>query len=265
MKGSVKLFFCLLIAFSVFSCRLSAQGTNQGTGTQQPVATTTLDAASMGATSQANKEMAPGPSSGYTQNEETYSLEKAISTYNDRYCPPETPIREIDQTSLIRLVRVELIKRSELQKYENMVLVDGKVYEKEKEDKEPEKPQEPTRPGKPGQKNLFGAIESAGDELEQNKTRGKSEGNKKPEQTLKLKRRKIIYRDKENQLKEMEMHSPPRFPAKKKAVIGKRGKKIKDYATTIMVPKESDGEKSDSSAFDDMPSADAWIDEGPGQ
>ncbi len=264
MKGSVKSVFFLLIAFSVLSGQCMAQSANgQTPNNQNPVATTTEDLSSLSQTSaKSQNEKATESASGYTQDEDTNSLEKAVSTFNEQYCPPEPPIRQIDQEALLRLIKAELIRRADLDKYEKMVLVDGKVFKKE--EKKDEKPvQEPKpQPSKATSKNLFGSIETAGEEIDQNKTRGQTDGNIKPEQVLKLKRRKVVYRDKDNQLKEMEMHSPPKFPAKKKKVIGKRGRKIKDFATTIMVPKDTDGEKSDLSAFDDMPSADAWIEEG---
>ncbi|MFZ5951030.1 MAG: hypothetical protein ACOYXC_10015 [Candidatus Rifleibacteriota bacterium] len=258
MQGLLRSVLASVIFASLVTVNLYAQG---NPGDKPPVATESqeLDKASLSST----KAETPGaPEAGLTQNDETRSLEKAVSTFNQQYCPPETPIRQIDQESLLRLIRAELIKRSELEKYQKMVLVDGKVFTKE-EKKEEEKPQDnPQKPAKPTKNNLFGAIDSAGKELEEKKVRGETTGNKKPEQLLKLKRRKIIYRDKENELKEMEMYSPPKFPAPKKKVVGKRGKKIKDFATTIMVPKNTDGEKSDLSAFDEMPSSDAWLDEG---
>ncbi len=76
---------------------------------------------------------------------------------------------------------------------------------------------------------------------------------------LALKRRKITYRDRENQLREMELYSPPKFPVKKKDIAGKKGRKVKDYATSILVPKNVD--PKDAAAFEEMPSADGWIDE----
>ncbi len=267
MKGFVKSVFFLLIAFSVLSGACLAQGTsNQNPNNQNPVATTTEDLSSMSSTrAKSQNEKANESASGYTQDEDTNSLEKAVSTFNEQYCPPEPPIRQIDQEALLRLIKAELIMRADMKKYEKMVLVDGKVFKKEEKKEEEPRIEPKPQPSRATSKNLFGAIETAGDEIEQDKTRGQTEGNKKPEQVLKLKRRKIVYRDKYNQLKEMEIHSPPKFPAKKKQVVGKRGRKIKDFATTIMVPKDNDGEKSDLSAFDEMPSADAWIEEGNSQ
>ncbi|MDD3146116.1 MAG: hypothetical protein PHD82_02335 [Candidatus Riflebacteria bacterium] len=203
--------------------------------------------------------------SQFTQNNDSMSLEERIAIFNKRYCPPETTITEITDFSLARLVKVELIKRSELDTFKNMVIINGKVYVKE--DKPAAKPEpkpgkEPkTEPiGKAG-KNLFGELEAACDQLAQNKNRGQTDGNKKPERVLELKRRKITYRDKENQLREMEVYSPPKFPAKKKALAGKKGKIVKDYATSILVPKNQQGSTKDITAFDDMPSADAWLDD----
>lgn len=110
-------------------------------------------------------------------------------------------------------------------------------------------------------RNLFGDFVTTCGELEDNKIRGNTEGNKKPEKTLPLKRRKVIYRDRENQLREMEVYSPPKNPAQKKNIAGKKAKKVKDYATTILVPK--DVSSRDAAAFEDMPSADNWVDDNP--
>ncbi len=256
MQGLLRSILASIIFVSLVTGNIYAQG-SAGGKPEAPVATEPKD---LKKSSFPSTKAAPlgAPESELTQNAETRNLENAVSTFNLQYCPPEIPIRQIDQESLLRLIKAELIKRSELEKYQKMMLVDGKVYTKEEKKKE-EKPQKPTKPTK---NNLFGAIDSASQELEEKKVRGETTGNKKPEQQLKLKRRKIIYRDRENELKEMEMYSPPKFPAQKKKLTGKRGKKIKDFATTILVPKNNDGEKSDLSAFDEMPSSNAWIDEG---
>ncbi len=232
---------------------------NEATGTQElkkenPAETSSLSAQSSKAEPQ------------YTQNKDSMSLEERIAVFNKRHCPPETIITEITDFSLARLVKAEMIKRTELEAFKNMVMINGKVYVKEEKSDDPNpepKPGNDTKPkpiGKVGN-NLSGELEAACDQLAQMKTRGQTEGNKRPEKILELKRRKITYRDRENQLREMEVYSPPKFPAKKKAIAGKKGKLVKDYATSILVPKNQQGNTKDITAFDSMPSADAWLDD----
>lgn len=181
------------------------------------------------------------------------TLQEKIAAFNKQFCPPEKEIDEINEFNLARLEKAELIKPADLDKYREMVMDNGKVLLKSEK-----------LIGKPG-KNLIGSFDTACEELKDRKNRGATKGNQKPERLLKLKVRRIVYRDQENQLKEMEMYSPPRFPAKKKKIAGKKGKLIKDYATTIMVPKDGTENASKTAVFEDMPSADSWLDDGEGQ
>lgn len=201
-------------------------------------------------------------SAGYSQNQETSTLEEKISQFNQQFCPPEKTIDEINDFNLTRLARAELIKRADLDKYREMVLVDGKVYfKKDSQDPDPQDKPKPEKPiGKAG-KNLIGSFDIACEELKNKKNRGETKGTQKPAQILKLKKRRVVYRDQENQLKEMDLYSPPKFPAKKRKIAGKKGKLIKDFATTIMVPKDGTANASNTTEFEDMPSADSWIDE----
>lgn len=257
----------LLCSLFIFVSTFAYAQTDPDNG-QQLIASDTIDDSNgFSSASQVSKEASSvaGSSEGYTENSDTRSLEKSIEVFNEQFCPPETAINEINDFTLIKLIKAELIKRADMQRYKDMVFVDGKVFLKEKKvEEEPvDKPKKPKPMGKAG-KNLTGSFEAACEQLGKKKTRGKSAGTKKPERILKLKPRKIIFRDREGNLRNMEMYSPPKFPSKKKKLLGKRGKKIRDYATSIMVPKNEDGEKSDLTAFDDMPSADAWLDEGEG-
>lgn len=251
--------FCLGLFLSVVfpCCEVFAQ---QLPGQQQPTATETQGIESASTMSNTNaKGNNAADTSQYTQNADSMSLEESVSVFNQRYCPPENPITEISEFSLMRLARAELIKRSDIERYRNMVMVDGKVYVKdEKANPDPDGKPDNKPVGQPG-KNLLGDFVATCGELEDKKIRGNTEGNKKPEKTLPLKRRKVIYRDRENQLREMEVYSPPKFPAKKKNIAGKKAKKVKDYATTILVPK--DVSSKDAAAFEDMPSADNWVDD----
>lgn len=224
-------------------------------GDKPPVASGTEQADPISATSKANAPKDGAQNNDYTQNPDSMSLEEKIAIFNKEFCPPETQITEISEFNLLKLARAELIKRAEIEKFKDMMIVDGKVYVKN--EKPAEKPD--NKPKGEAGKNLLGDFTTSCEELKEKNTRGQTDGNKRPEKVLELKRRKITYRDGDNQLKEMEVYSPPKFPAKKKDIAGTKGKKVKDYATSILVPKNVD--PKDAAAFDDMPSADAWLDD----
>ena len=222
-------------------------------------------------------------------------LQEKIRVFNLEFCPPQEPIEEINPETLSRLVEAELIKKDDINaNYDQLTMVDGRVYPKGEEPKPESQPQpepepqpqpepqpdpipeqdpEPApnpnppkpKPQPPVGRNLTGALDAACADLENQQTRGETEGNKKPQNYLPLKRRRVTYRDQQNQLKQLEVFSPPRFPAKKKDIREKKGKKIRDFATTIIVPKDTDGQGVDKSAFEDMPSADDWLDDEGGQ
>lgn len=260
LKKNLCLGLGLLLSAVFPCCSLNAQ---QQTGQNPSVATESqgIESASGPAGTQSQAAPPAPDASQYTQNNDSMSLENSIADFNRQYCPPEKPITEISEFSLVRLARAELIKRSDIERYRNMVMVDGKVYVKDdKPNPDPNEKPDNKPVGQPG-RNLLGDFVATCGELEDNKIRGNTEGNQKPEKTLPLKRRKVIYRDRENQLREMEVYSPPKNPAQKKKIAGKKAKKVKDYATTILVPK--DVSSRDAAAFEDMPSADNWVDDNP--
>lgn len=179
------------------------------------------------------------------------TLEEKIKIYNRDYCPPRLPITEISDLALMKLVAADLISRSELKDFSGMKLVAGKVVNNTNGAKSENR----MIPGN----NLVGELVATCEEMKNKKTRGKSEGNKKPEKAAKLKSRKVKYRDRDNQLREIEVFSPPKLKAKKKKKVkGKKGKKVKDYATSEIFKKNED--KDDSGKFKGKPSADSWVD-----
>jgi len=183
--------------------------------------------------------------------DEAAMLEKKIKIYNRDFCPPRSPIREISDRSLLKLVAAELIERTDMERFRNMIIVDGKVENPAALEYSPKLP---------SGNNLAGDLESACEEMSNKKTRGRSEGNRKPEKLARLKARRISYRDRDNQLKEMEIYSPPKSQAKKKKKVkDKKGRKIKDYATSNLLPKNAENDTAGS--FSNKPSADAWIDD----
>ena len=196
--------------------------------------------------------------STYTQNEDSISLEHSVSAFNVKYCPPQKPITEISDFTLLRLVNARLLVRRNLLKYRDMVLINGKIYlENTTQTASQTTTQTGNIPALPG-KSFVWEFEKLCELLELKKNRGKSKGNQKPETILELKQRKITYRDSDNNLCEMEVYSPPPFPTQKQEITGSVGKKVKDYATSVLMPNNQSNSK-DVTAFDGMPSADAWL------
>lgn len=254
---SVAVFLSVLLPL----CSVSAQPFLPPDG--QVSATDTEDVSATNAGVKQVEPQSKADATQYTQNGDSQTLEEKITIFNQQYCPPDAPIIEISEFNLMRLARAELIKRAELEKYKNMLLVNGKVYVKNENANEKPDGKTDGKPSGLSGKNLIGSFETACQELEDKKIRGKTVGNKKPERVLELKRRKITYRDRDNKLREMELYSPPKFPAKKRDIAGKKGRKVKDYATSILVPKNVD--PKDAAAFEEMPSADGWIDDNEAQ
>jgi hypothetical protein len=244
-----------LLVLVAWCCLLNANviyaQTNQIPDPQQTATDTGELSSSAAAEEEAEEE------ANYMQNDDTNSLQKAIEVYNQQHKPP---IYDINEKTLIALVKAELIDRAEMKKYIEMVYIGGEVYVKE-EPKE-EKPDIPENQIGGDNKDCFiKSFVTACDELEAEKNRGTTSGNKVPELKLNLIERTIIYRDQNNRLKRMKIYSPPRFSPNKSEIDGKRGKVIKDYATSILIPKNPVS-KNDDTAFEEMPSADTWIEKG---
>lgn len=198
------------------------------------------------------------------QTEETTKLEEAIDIFNERFAPKR--ITTINEKVILELIEAQIlnIDRTEIGPYSQMILGDEHVFIKEKKKPEPEEQVPDTLTGDDKHRTLDSSLKNACDEMENNQTRGSTKGNKKPEANFKLIPRTITIRDQNNKLKRITIYSPPRFPPSKSKIAGERGKQIKDFATSILVPKNPVN-KGDESVFDDMPSADTWIDEGAGQ
>jgi hypothetical protein len=137
-----------------------------------------------------------------------------------------------------------------------MVLINGDVYEK----KDPGQEQEPIEPPRqnfdPTDKNLYGSFEQACIEVENEKTRGKGKGTRDPEKNINLRRKTITYRDKENKLQRMIIFYPEALPSKRTLIKGKTQETLKDYATSVLVPKQGEFESVNTDAFEDKPSVD---------
>ena len=179
-------------------------------------------------------------------------LEEKIRTYNRDFCPPRMPITEISDLTLLKLVTVELLERDQMPSLRGLELVDGRVVSRSAGGE--------NAGNLSSGNNLVGDLQASCEELKSKNTRGQSAGNKKPEKLTKLKARKVTYRDRDNQLHEIDVYSPPKTQSKKKKKVkGQKGKKVKDYATARLLLKNTD--KDDSGKFDRMPSADSWVDE----
>jgi hypothetical protein len=204
------------------------------------------------------------------QTDKALSLEEAIDRFNEIYAPKK--IFTIHEKVVMDLMEKELlvIDRTEIGPYAQLVMVDGKVYSREKKEPEPEPEPEPQDPGPEtleggeNDRNLATSLKHSCEEIEDQKTRGQTRGNENPDVNLEPIPRQITIRDQNNQLKTKTIYSPPKLPSSEKQIEGNRGKLIKDFATSILVPKNPVNQ-GDESVFDDMPSADSWLDEGQGQ
>lgn len=70
------------------------------------------------------------PSCNYIKDNDTEILERAITIYNTQLCPPNEPIREINNQILSRLKNHELLPNAYEVNISNIVFIDGKVYKK---------------------------------------------------------------------------------------------------------------------------------------
>lgn len=251
MKGSLS--FCLLFFLSLAVLPLIAQEQDTQAIEKSSLSVSSVAQSSSVATSQTPSE----ESTSQTSSEEveyvvddSIILEKAIATYNLIYQPP---IEKIDPHSLMMLVKAELIDREDLGNYKGLVLVDGRVVYKDPDKAENSTQIKPTT-------SLFAEVETAAQELEDQKNIGETEGNEESANDVELTETRVIYRDQNNQLKTLEIYSPPESKSIKKIVVGERGEKIRDYATTILVPKVTEGDRLDTSVFEAMPSAVSWVD-----
>jgi hypothetical protein len=192
-------------------------------------------------------------SSGYTQNDDTATLDSAIKIYNNEYCPPEKTISEINSSTLKRLVGKELIKRADLDKYDDMIMVNGKVYEKKEsvpeDNPEPQQPQRPEIPN--SKKDFFGSFNYACEELTDGKFRGKSRGNEKPKNYIKLRAARMSFRDKLNSIRQLEYFVPLINLSSPFQIKGKSKSGPIDFATSLMLRKTR---IAPGTQFDDRPS-----------
>lgn len=66
----------------------------------------------------------------YKTDGDTDTLQAAIDSYNQRYCPPNERIADISAATLDTLLKYELIKRTELKRFEGLIMRDGRVVRK---------------------------------------------------------------------------------------------------------------------------------------
>ncbi len=246
--------FCLLVFNSqVFGQQTNNQSNEVATQTEalSKVANTNNQAKAKSMSS--NSSTSSAQSSGYTQNDDTAQLDSAIGIYNDKYCPPEKTITEINPSTLKRLVGKELIKRVDLDKYGDMVMVNGKVYvKKETVPEENPEPQNPQRPEVPNsRKDFFGSFNYACEELSDGKFRGKSRGNQKPKNYIKLRAARMSFRDRLNSIRQLEYFVPLINLSSPFQIRGKSKSGPIDFATSLMLRKTR---VAPGTKFDDMPS-----------
>ncbi|MGM0599530.1 MAG: hypothetical protein ACQETH_06890 [Candidatus Rifleibacteriota bacterium] len=249
------IFFYLFIAtFAMITANstLSAQITDP----QDPETPVATEAEKLGS-AQVTDE--PEPTDGFTQTDDTRSLQDKIKLYNSEFCPPQTPITQINRNALIMLVEFQLLDRTELDKFDDMVMINEEVYEKKDTPQDTVDP--PRQDFEPTDNNLDGSFEQSCIEVENEKTRGIGKGNQDPERNISLRQKTITYRDKKNQLQRMIIYFPPVYPVKNKPIEGKAGETIKDYATSVLVPKDGDVSNDQNDKFENMPSSTGLVEQ----
>ncbi len=159
----------------------------------------------------------------YTTDAETESLQSAIDRFNKYRCPPETPIMEITTKNLERLVRNEFIKRTDINKYEGLVMRNGRVFRKTK------KPVTPV-PGEVGEvpDSLLGTVGAAVDGLSQDSPKG--DGNKPGPAAAKVEEKRVTVRGANGEIVDFK-YFVPKTPGDKQPVV--QGKKVKETSDMI--------------------------------
>ena len=105
-------------------CSAQVASSSQSTNATEPVQVESSSAMQQKGAPPAAPQ-AQAENSQYTQSPDCMSLQEIIEVYNKRYCPPEKPIEEITDFTMARLVKVEMIKRTDLDRYRDLVMVNG--------------------------------------------------------------------------------------------------------------------------------------------
>lgn len=187
-------------------------------------------------TSSLSEEPEVPPETELVQNDDTMVLEKALTNYHQEYVPPDFPINNINEKTLIMLARRELIKRADIEKYKDMVYVDGKVYQREEvkpeEDNQLEIPDEPSQQAPPPEvaspNNLMGLLDTSSQYMLQQQTRGKAPG-------VPIRPAPYEYRNESFWLRNLQIiYAIPLLPLPKPIEVkGKPGDNPDDYLSTL--------------------------------
>ena len=169
----------------------------------------------------------------YTTNDDTKNLEKAITVWNQQYCPPQTPITEINESALLTLVKYELISRADMDKFTRTVLIGGKVQEVKKEEPEPEPEPEPVRPNPMpsvrGSNGLLGALDGAARTTGQDLA-GRGKVNPAKDPRVQMVEKELVVRNENGQLVTRKIVVPV---LQKPRPVSFRGSKFKALVDTI--------------------------------
>jgi len=176
------------------------------------------------------------PATELVQNADTKVLEDALAIYNKKYVPPDFPITSIHEKSLYMLVRRELITRTDIEKFKDMVYVDGKVYERQEVkpeednqlDIEDEPPEQAPSPEASSQNNLMGLLDTSSQYMLQQQTRGQAAG-------VPIRAAPYEYRNESFWLKNLQIiYAVPLLPmAKPLEIPGKPAENPDDYLSTL--------------------------------
>ncbi len=141
----------------------------------------------------------------YKTDSETDELQNAIAEFNRRFCPPQTPITEINRESIGILQKYEVLKKAP-QQISDLVIRDGKVYRREKRDAPPRQ-ELGENPG-----SLFGSFGATAKSLDDKAP--KSQGNKVVDNPNLVEKR-VTVRQKSGDYEEIK-YTVPQVPGRAK-------------------------------------------------
>ncbi|HNV73017.1 MAG TPA: hypothetical protein PKO06_25130, partial [Candidatus Ozemobacteraceae bacterium] len=142
----------------------------------------------------------------YKTDAETDELQSAIAEFNRRFCPPQTPITEINRESIGILQKYEVLKEAP-QSLNDLVIRDGKVYRREKRDAAQQQ-QLGENPG-----SLFGSFGATAKSLDDQAP--KSQGNKIVDNPNLVEKR-VTVRQKSGDYEEIK-YTVPQVPGRVKS------------------------------------------------
>lgn len=168
---------------------------------------------------------------------DTADLQAAIDRFNRDLCPPNHPITEISQDALQLLLRNELIRRTDLQRFDGLLIREGRVVRRAqvvRPDPEPEPDPQPQRQVRGAGSFMDTFSASAERPTTVDSPVGSGIGN--PTTSVRLVERRLTYRDQNGGLVELRFQVPslPVVPTTK--VVGKKYQNVLDLMRTKLLP-----------------------------